>query len=116
MRRGQGPPFITDEQLAFLSASGEARLVAGSFQYGKPRGPLPSRLRLTKEQVAQADRKLDYVNACTQGYVEGEARPRTPWEFRRSKPALDPVILRVALIKGEKAPTSRRCSLGSTSG
>ncbi|MBE7243314.1 MAG: Mu transposase C-terminal domain-containing protein [Actinomycetospora chiangmaiensis] len=96
--------FLTDEQLAFLSARGEARLVAGNFQYGKPRGPLPNRLKLTKEQVAEADRKLDYVNACIRGFVEGEARPRAPWEFRRSKPALDPVILRVALSKGEKAP------------
>ncbi|MEE7463700.1 hypothetical protein MFUR16E_21980 [Methylobacterium fujisawaense] len=96
--------FLTDLQLAFLSAKGEARLVAGRFTYGKPRGPLPSRLKLTKEQVAEADRKLDYVNACIRGFVEGEARPRAPWEFRRSKPALDPVILRVALSKGEKAP------------
>lgn len=96
--------FLTDEQLAFLSARGEARLVAGNFQYGKPRGPLPSRLKLTKEQVAEADRKLDYVNACIRGFVEGEARPRAPWEFRRSKPALDPVILRVALSKGETGP------------
>ncbi|GJD77479.1 hypothetical protein GCM10007886_15990 [Methylobacterium gregans] len=98
------PLFITDEQLAFLSARGEARLVAGNFQDGKPRGPLPSRLKLTKEQVAQVDRKLDYVNACARGFVEGEARPRAPYEFRRSKPALDPIILHVALIKGEKAP------------
>lgn len=96
--------FLTDQQLAFLSATGEARLVAGNFQYGKARGPLPNRLRLTKEQEAQADRKLDYVNACIRGHVEGEARPRAPYEFRRSKPALDPVILRVALSKGEKAP------------
>lgn len=96
--------FLTDEQLAFLSARGEARLVAGNFQYGKPRGPLPNRLKLTKEQVAEADRKLDYVNACIRGFVEGEARPRAPWEFRRSKPALDPVIVRVALSKGEKGP------------
>lgn len=98
------PSFITDEQLAFLSASGDAQLVAGSFQYGKPRGPLPNRLKLTKEQLAQVDRKLDYVNACMEGFVDGEARPRVPWEFRRSKPALDPVILRVALIKGERPP------------
>ncbi|MCB4801543.1 putative transposase [Methylobacterium brachiatum] len=96
--------FLTDEQLAFLSARGEARLVAGNFKYGKPRGPLPNRLKLTKEQVAEAARKLDYVNACIRGFVEGEARPRAPWEFRRSKPALDPVIVRVALSKGEKAP------------
>ncbi len=48
--------FLTDEQLAFLSARGEARLVAGNFQYGKPRGPLPNRLKLTKEQVAEAAR------------------------------------------------------------
>ena len=96
--------FLTDLQLAFLSASGEARLVAGNFKYGKVRGPLPSRLQLTKEQVAQADRKLVYVHACIRGYVEGEARSRASYEFRRSKPALDPVILRVALSKGEKAP------------
>ncbi len=44
------------------------------------------------------------MNACIRGFVEGEARPRAPWEFRRSKPALDPVIVRVALSKGEKAP------------
>ncbi|CAA2158986.1 hypothetical protein MBRA_04228 [Methylobacterium brachiatum] len=96
--------FLTDLQLAFLSAKGEARLVAGRFTYGKPRGPLPSRLALTKEQSAQADRKLDYVNACIRGFVEGEAAPRTTWEFRRSKPALDPIILRVALSKGETGP------------
>lgn len=96
--------FLTDEQLAFLSARGEARLVAGNFQYGKPRGPLPNRLKLTKEQEAQATRKLDYVNACIRGHAESEPRPRTPYAFRRSKPALDPIILRVALGKGETAP------------
>lgn len=96
--------FLTDLQLAFLSASGEAQLVAGNFSYGRLRGPLPSRLALTKEQEAKAGRKLDYVNACIKGFVEGEARTRSPWEFRRSKPALAPVILRVAMSKGEKAP------------
>ena len=59
--------FLTDLQLAFLSASGEAQLVAGNFSYGRLRGPLPSRLALTKEQEAKAGRKLDYVNALHQG-------------------------------------------------
>lgn len=100
----KNPIFLTDEQLAFLSASGDAMMIAGSLKFGRLRGPLPSRIRLTAEQVNEADRKLEYVNACTRGFVEGEGPPRTPYEFRRSKGALDPIIEKLACLRREKAP------------
>ncbi|MGU3661929.1 hypothetical protein [Methylobacterium fujisawaense] len=100
----KNPIFLTDQQLALLSASGDATMVAGSFKFGRLRGLLPSRIRLTAKQVSEADRKLDYVNACTRGFVDGDGQPQTPYEFRRSKGALDPIIEKLACLRQEKAP------------
>lgn len=94
--------FLTDRKLAFMSASGDARFVAGSDSFGKPRGPLPSRLKLTKAQEAEADRKIDYIEACIRGCV-GEAEAPEGWDLKRSK-ALEPLIAAVATGKGEPPP------------
>src|SRR5262245_32152575 len=48
--------FFTDAQLAFLSSAGHFQFVAGRFVYGKPRGPIPSRITLTNAQIDEADK------------------------------------------------------------
>jgi putative transposase len=91
----------TDEQLAFLSASGQFQFVAGSVAYGKPRGPIPNRITLTDAQTAEADRKLAYINACLDGHLPDEP-DNGHYEFKRSRLVLEPIIERVAASRAEK--------------
>jgi putative transposase len=90
----------TDEQLAFLSAEGQFQFIAGSFTYGKARGPLPNRITLTDAQLDEADRKLAYVQACLDGNLPGE-QENPAYEFKRSRPVLEPLITRTAKHRGE---------------
>jgi putative transposase len=90
----------TDEQLAFLSSEGQFQFVAGPFAYGKPRGPTPNRITLTDAQIAEADRKLAYINACLDGCLPGE-EGSSYYEFKRSRAVLEPIIERVAVSRAE---------------
>jgi len=93
--------FYTDQQLAFLSAAGELEFIAGRYVYNKPRGPMPNRLTLTDAQIAEADRKLAYIDACLDGHLPDEADdPR--YEFKKSRPLLEPIIERVAERRAER--------------
>jgi hypothetical protein len=92
--------FYTDPQLAFLSSTAQFQFVAGHVVYGKPRGPIPSRIALTDAQIAEAGRKLAYIDACLDGHLPDE--PSNPYyEFKRSRPLLEPIIGRVAASRAE---------------
>ncbi|KAA2234912.1 Mu transposase C-terminal domain-containing protein [Salinarimonas soli] len=93
------PDFHTDEEFAALCASGDAWIVAGEGSFGEFR--LPARVTLSPAQEAEADRKLDYIEACLSGHVKDDPPPRSVWEFRRSAGALDPIIHRLAALNGE---------------
>ncbi|MGK7062664.1 hypothetical protein AB4853_40000 [Bradyrhizobium sp. 1050_B9_N1_2] len=93
--------FYTDQQLAFLSSSGQFQFVAGRFVYGKPRGPIPNRITLTDAQIAEADRKLAFIDACLDGHLPDE--DENPfYDFKKSRPVLEPIIQRVASSRAEK--------------
>jgi putative transposase len=95
--------FYTDQQLAFLSAAGQFQFVAGRFVYGKPRGPIPNRITLTDAQIAEADRKLAYIDACLDGRLDDEDEDdNSYYEFKRSRPVLEPLIKRVASRRAEQ--------------
>ncbi|SFM13652.1 putative transposase [Bradyrhizobium sp. NFR13] len=91
----------TDQQLAFLSAEGQFRFVAGAASYGKSRGPIPNRITLTDAQLAEADRKLTYINACLDGHLADEEE-KAYYEFKRTRVILEPIIARVAESRAEK--------------
>jgi putative transposase len=93
----------TDQQLAFLSADGQFQFVAGSVTYGKPRGPIPNRITLTDAQLAEANRKLAYIDACLDGRLSDED-DNAYYEFKRSRLVLEPMIKRVAASRSEKKP------------
>ncbi|MGA0594270.1 hypothetical protein [Enterovirga sp. CN4-39] len=95
--------FVSDQQLAFMAAAGDASVLLGKGRYATLSAPFPNRISLTPEQNAEASRKLAYVEACLRGHVGGEG-PRTPYRFKRSRRKLMPLVTKVADLRGESAP------------
>ncbi len=56
---------------------------------------------MTDAQIAEADRKLVYINACLDGRLPDED-DNAYYEFKRSRPALEPIIERVATSRAER--------------
>ncbi len=85
--------FLSDEQIAHLCRADEFRLVSDAS--GEIFAPPPPLIDLTKEQVAECERRKAYVDAHF-----GEPRPGV-----RSRPVLNLKIEAVASGRGEKTPS-----------
>ncbi|MDE3749567.1 Mu transposase C-terminal domain-containing protein [Methylobacterium radiotolerans] len=86
--------FLADRDVALLQREGRFRIELLNEDPARPRKDAPTPLGLTDEEIRYADRHLAYVTACL----------AMPGGYRKSRPAIRPIIAEVARQRGETPP------------